>query len=133
VLQLRQFHLQLAFVASGALREDVENQAGAVDDAATQFLFKVALLGSGQLMIENGNVGIAVTDGIGNLGHFAFTGEKRGVRAFPSTLDDGNGSGARRGGEQLQLIQPFRDIPMAEVQLNENSLFAAAWALEHGL
>jgi len=36
MFQLRQFHLQLAFVRTGPLREDVENQAGAVDHAQLQ-------------------------------------------------------------------------------------------------
>jgi hypothetical protein len=44
VLQLRKLDLQLAFVRARALREDVEDQARAVDDAALGELFEVALL-----------------------------------------------------------------------------------------
>ena len=44
VAQLREFDLQLAFVAARALREDVQDQAGAVDHAALQRLFQVAFL-----------------------------------------------------------------------------------------
>ena len=43
-LQLREFDLQLAFVAARALREDVEDQAGAVDHAALERLLEVAFL-----------------------------------------------------------------------------------------
>jgi hypothetical protein len=47
VLELRQLDLQLAFVRARALREDVEDQAGAVDDATLQQLLEVALLHRG--------------------------------------------------------------------------------------
>ncbi len=44
MFELRELDLQLAFVAARALREDVEDQAHTVDDAATELLFEVALL-----------------------------------------------------------------------------------------
>ncbi len=44
VLELGEFDLQLAFEAARALREDVEDQAAAVEHAALEGLFEVALL-----------------------------------------------------------------------------------------
>ena len=44
VLELRQFDLQLAFGAARALREDVQDQAGAIDHATFQRALEVALL-----------------------------------------------------------------------------------------
>ncbi len=44
VFQLRQFHLQAAFVGLRALGEDIENQRRAVDDLDVQLLFQIALL-----------------------------------------------------------------------------------------
>jgi hypothetical protein len=41
---LRQFDLQLALVRASALGEDVEDQAGAIDDAALGVLFEIAFL-----------------------------------------------------------------------------------------
>ena len=42
--QLRKLHLQLSLVTRGALREDVENQSGAVEHPALQQTLEVALL-----------------------------------------------------------------------------------------
>ena len=44
VLQLRQFHLELAFAGAGVAGEDVEDKLGAVEDAGIQFALQVALL-----------------------------------------------------------------------------------------
>jgi len=105
VLQLRQFDLQLAFMASGALGEDVENQAGAIDNTTPQFLFQVALLGSGKFMIENGDVGAHAADRLGHLGHFSLARIERGIRAFPASLHDSHGDGTGRSRQQLKLLQ----------------------------
>ena len=53
MLKLSEFHLQLAFVTMGALREDIENETDAVDDPAVQAFFEIALLRRRQLVIEN--------------------------------------------------------------------------------
>ena len=53
VLELRQFHLQLAFVGLGALREDAQDQFGAVEDLAAEFLLEVALLARRQRVVED--------------------------------------------------------------------------------
>ena len=45
MLQLREFHLELAFARPGALGEDVEDQRRAVEDLAIEQRFKVAALG----------------------------------------------------------------------------------------
>ena len=95
MLQLGQLHLQLAFVAPGTLGEDVEDQARSVDHAATQFLFQVALLGGRKFVVENGDIGTGISDGIRHLGHLAFARKERGVRAFPAPLHDGDSSGPR--------------------------------------
>ncbi len=57
VLELRQLDLELALRAVRALREDVEDQAGAVDDAAFERALEVALLRPGQRVIEDDEVG----------------------------------------------------------------------------
>src|SRR5208282_2139284 len=44
VVQLREFHLELAFPRAGVAGEDVEDQLSAVDDAAADSLFHVAKL-----------------------------------------------------------------------------------------
>ena len=44
VFQLRELHFELAFVAARALREDVEDEAVAIEHAAAGVLLEVALL-----------------------------------------------------------------------------------------
>ena len=53
MLKLRQFHLQLAFVAFGALGKNIQNQAGAIYYAASEALLQITLLGRRKVMIEN--------------------------------------------------------------------------------
>ena len=45
MLQLREFHLELAFAGPGALGKDVEDQRRAVEDLAIEQRFEVAALG----------------------------------------------------------------------------------------
>jgi hypothetical protein len=60
MLQLRQFHLHLAFVALRPLGKNIEDETGSVNDPDFQNLFKVALLCWRQRMIENDNVEVLV-------------------------------------------------------------------------
>ena len=53
VLQLRQFNLQPAFAAARALRENVENQLGAIKNFAREQVFQIASLCRRKLVIEN--------------------------------------------------------------------------------
>jgi hypothetical protein len=56
VLQLRKLDLQLAFERARALREDVEDQAAAVEHAALELLFEVALLARAQRAVDDDEV-----------------------------------------------------------------------------
>ncbi len=58
VVQLREFHLQAAFASVGAGGEDVEDELGAVDDFRLDGLFEIALLGRGEVVIEDHHVGL---------------------------------------------------------------------------
>jgi hypothetical protein len=53
VLQLGKLHLQLALAAAGALREDVDDQLGAVRDPDLPEPLQVALLDSADRMVED--------------------------------------------------------------------------------
>jgi hypothetical protein len=44
MLQLRKLHLELTFEAARTLREDVEDEAGAVEHATLEQRFEIALL-----------------------------------------------------------------------------------------
>src|SRR5690606_26733247 len=53
VLEPSELDLQLAFVALSALREDLEDQLGAVDDRNVPAALQIALLDRRQLLIED--------------------------------------------------------------------------------
>ncbi len=53
IFQLRQLHLQLAFVAARPLGEDVEDQLAAVDDANFEGVFQIALLRRRQILVND--------------------------------------------------------------------------------
>ena len=56
MLQLRQFHLELALEAAGALREDVENQTVAVEHAPLDQLLEIALLAGRQGVVDQNDI-----------------------------------------------------------------------------
>lgn len=57
MLQLGQLDLQLAFVALGAQREDIQDQCHAIDHAQVEFALEVALLRRRQRLVEQDDVG----------------------------------------------------------------------------
>src|SRR5262249_53885675 len=60
VFELRQLDLELAFGASRVLREDVEDQLRAVDDASLQRILERALLRRGEFAVREQHLGVGV-------------------------------------------------------------------------
>src|ERR1700745_3962885 len=60
VLQLRELDFELALEASGALREDVEDQAIAIEHTALDELLEIALLARGERVVDEDDVRVAV-------------------------------------------------------------------------
>ena len=58
MFELREFHLELAFAATGALRKNVEYQRRAVEYPELQFLLEIALLRRRQGGVKNDQPGI---------------------------------------------------------------------------
>ncbi|KWT64404.1 hypothetical protein APY03_7582 [Variovorax sp. WDL1] len=106
VLQPRQFDLQLAFVRARALREDLEDQEGAVVHSHTELALEVALLRGAQCLVEDhlaGAVqigqladllGLAAADEQGRIGRSALGDQAR---------DWGKARGLREETEFLEL------------------------------
>src|SRR5680860_1596490 len=82
--QLGKLHLRLALLGGGVLGEDIQDDDGAVEHLHLESLFEVALLGRGQLVVEDGRVGappggapqrlhlqrrLGGVGGVGGLGH----------------------------------------------------------------
>ena len=76
MLELRQFDLQLALVGLRALREDLENELGAVHHAAHDLPLHVALLRRRQRMVEHHVHGVDLGRGATDLVHLPAAGEK---------------------------------------------------------
>jgi hypothetical protein len=53
MFELRQFNLQFAFVAFGALSKNIQDQTGAIDHPTPETPFQIPLLRGSKLMIEN--------------------------------------------------------------------------------
>jgi hypothetical protein len=56
MLKLRQLDLELALTGAGALREDVEDERGAVEDFALEDHFEIAALRGGEFVVENDGI-----------------------------------------------------------------------------
>src|SRR4029077_2216898 len=75
VVKLREFDLQLAFSGARMDREDVENELGAIDDAAANSLLHVAKLHRGQIVIDDYERHVAKLGFQSNLFEFSFADE----------------------------------------------------------
>ena len=80
VLVLRQFHLQLALARLGALGENVEDQARAVEHAHAEFLLQHAHLRRGELIVKHREVAVVGDDEFAQLRHLALAEEGARVR-----------------------------------------------------
>jgi hypothetical protein len=74
--QLRELDLQLAFEATGTLREDVQNQTGAIKHSTLEECFEISFLTWRERMIENDEIGLLLDDERANLFSFARSDEK---------------------------------------------------------
>ncbi len=95
VLQLCQFHLQFALVGTGALRENVQNEPGAVQHATLELPLKVTLLAGAQCVIENHQFRFVQLHLVEDFLHFTGAYEGAGVGHVATAHDKGHGVAAR--------------------------------------
>ena len=67
VAQLRQLHFEFAFVATGALRKDIEDQRIAVEHAQAREFLEVAFLARRERMIDEDDLGAELCRGLTDL------------------------------------------------------------------
>ena len=106
VVEMGEFDLERAFLGGGALAEDVEDEAGAVDDLAVPALFQVALLHRGELRIDDDDADAPGGEGLALGGHLALAeqgGGAAGAQGEDGGVDDHQPDG---GGETDGLGQP---------------------------
>ena len=80
MVELGEFHLQLAFLRLGALGENGENQPHAVQHAALQGAFQIALLGGRELVVEDDELDVVLLHKLGEFFGFARAHKQSGVR-----------------------------------------------------
>ena len=76
---MSEFHLQTTFGSPGPARKDVENQLGAIDDPDADDLFKIALLGWGEVVVDDDNVRLRSFCVLFELVHFPFAEKSCGI------------------------------------------------------
>jgi hypothetical protein len=95
VLQLGQLDLQFAFMAFGTEGKDVEDQCRSIDNPAVELAFKIALLGSGDVVIEDDEIRLVHLGDLADLLSLAFAHVERRIRRLPTTLDNTHHTGSR--------------------------------------
>ncbi len=136
VAQEGQLHLGLSFLAAGVLGEDVEDHGRPVDGRAAQDLLEVALLGRGQLVVEDDGVGI---DGLRQLVEFlglapSHEGGRIGVIATLDDAADDVGTGrAHQEGELVEVgLDRFGRRPGEHHSHEDDALAEGAFDQRHG-
>jgi len=124
VLQLRELDLQLAFVRARALREDVEDEARAIDDAALGELFEIALLHRRQRAVDEDQVRVERLPLLGELLGLAGADEVARVRTVDARRQRADDARARRARELAKLIESGRVGAARLLRLQQQRAFA---------
>ena len=120
-------------MGTGALGKDIEDQAGPVHYPALEQTLQVALLGRGQGMVEDDDVGIQHLD----LGRYLFSlaaadkkfgaGRTAAGGDHPQRIDPG------RAHQHLELFQILPLTLITEVDMYQNGLFAGFITVKQAL
>ncbi len=105
VLQASELHLQLALVALGAGREDLEDQRGAVGHAHAQVTFEVALLRGRERLVEQHPLRAMRQHQFLDLVGLAAAHEQRRIGRLAPGRDAGDGNVVRGLGQQREFVE----------------------------
>jgi hypothetical protein len=115
MLKLRKLHLDLAFVALGALGENIQDEAGAINDPYLQMPLKITLLGRRQGVVEDDDVDLLAHDGISHFSSLARPNEQGGIRTRTPPCDRYDRFRSRGFGKQGKFFQTSGKITLAEI------------------
>ena len=130
VLQLRELDLQLAFVRARALREDVEDQPGAIDDAALGELFEIALLHRRERAVDEDQIRVERLALLGELLGLAGADEVARVRPVDARGQRADDARAGRARELAELIESGRVAAARLLRLQQQRAFAFSGSFE---
>ncbi len=105
MLELRELHLKLAFEAPRALREDVENESGAIEHTAFEERLEVALLTRRERMIEHHEIRRERADLLADLFCLAAADEQTRIRCATCARHESEHIGTGRTRERVELAQ----------------------------
>ena len=130
MLELRELDLQLAFESARALREDVEDQAAAIQHAAGELFLEVALLARRQRVIDDHEVGAELGDALADFLDLAGAEEEARLGHLARDrhdLEHLRARGARQRGEFFDAVRLRR---VAEPDADEDRAFSATGPFE---
>ena len=131
MLELSQLDLQFTLMSSGSLREDIQNQASAIQHTAFKEFFEVALLTRTQGMVEDDHVALPFLYRCADLLQLAAADVEAGIGNAPGTLDNGHRVGTGRTHQFNELLE-FILIGMASRRhLHKDGIFTCLRTLEH--
>jgi hypothetical protein len=120
MLQAGELDLQLAFVGLRALREDLEDQLGAVHDAALDLDLDVARLRRRELVVEDDERGVQRRRGRADLLDLAAAGIQARIGPVPLALHHLMAHHARALHEAHHLLDAFLIAVVAEVEAHDD-------------
>jgi len=130
MLQLRQLHLQLAFMSARALGKDIENQTGAIQHPALELTLQVPLLTGTEGMIEHDNLGLMQLHFLRDFLQLAGTDKGAGIGHGAAAHDKSHRITARRQNQLLKLARIFPLVFAGYGEVNKNCAFAGRRALK---
>src|SRR5258705_7599908 len=80
MLKLRELDLELAFFRMRALRENVEDQRGAIENFALEDFLQIARLSRGEFIVENDRINVVPATLLGEMPRLAAANEGPGDR-----------------------------------------------------
>jgi hypothetical protein len=123
---LGELDLELAFEAAGALREDVEDQTGAIENATLQERFQVAFLAGRQRMVENDEIGLLVANESADFFCFARADIQPRIGRFAGACDDAQNVRACGSSKGIELVQLILFWCMSQSDPNQERAFTTA-------
>ncbi|MNC24696.1 hypothetical protein D3C75_727610 [compost metagenome] len=130
VLELGQFDLQLAFMGTRPLGEDIEDQPGTVEHTTLEHTFEVALLTGREGVIENHQVYLFGMDQVVQLFDLATANQVFGGRLMPCHRDQRDDVGTGRQCQLLKLLRVFARLRVLTFQVNEQRPLTTTVALK---
>jgi hypothetical protein len=131
VLELGEFDLELAFVAARTLREDVEDQAGAVQHAPLDELLEVAFLRGRQRVIEQHQFGVVFVGDGADLVGLAAADEEARVRPVTTAAHAGHRMAPRERASCSNSRVSSGSAGAPSPRAHEHGPFTCAGSLEH--